>query len=167
MAARRGKVTDVDRGARALVRLVRRANGLALKVGVFGDNAAQAAEGGGGLTVGELAAAHEFSIPADNPRSWLRATMDEQGPALLRGIGKLYQEVLQKRMQPAQALRLTGLAIVGKIQQRIAGGIPPALSEDYLRRKLERYPGATKPLIASGQFRGSITSDVVPIAEVK
>jgi hypothetical protein len=166
MAARRG-VSDVDRGARALVRLVKRANGSALKVGVFGDNAQQSAEGGGGLTVGELAAAHEFSIPEGNPRSWLRATLDQQGPALLRGIGKLYQEVLKKRMLPEQALRLTGLAIVGKIQQRIADGIAPDLDEDYLRRKLDRYPGATTPLIASGQFRGSITSDVVPIAEVK
>jgi hypothetical protein len=166
MATRR-RVTDVDRGARALVRLVKRANGMALKVGVFGDNAAQSAEGGGGLTVGELAAAHEFSIPEGQPRSWLRATMDERGPELLRGIGKLYQEVLRKRLLPERALKLTGLAIVGKIQQRIAAGIPPALSEDYLRRKLDRYPGATKPLIASGLFRGSITSDVVPLTETK
>ncbi len=165
--ARKGRVTDVDRGARALLRLVKRDGGLALKVGVFGDNAAQAAEGGGGLTVGELAAAHEYSIPAGQPRSWLRATLDEQGPTILRGVGKLYQEVLRKRMTATQALRLTGLAIVGKIQQRIAAGIPPELSADYERRKLERYPGATKPLIASGQFRGSITSDVVSLGGSK
>jgi hypothetical protein len=163
----RSKVSDVDRGARALMKLVRAEGGLVLKVGVFGDMAAQAAEGGGGLTVGELAAAHEFFIPAGDPRSWLRPVLDEQGDALLRGIGNLYREVLRKRLTAKQALTLTGLAIVGKIQKRIAEGVPPALSPDYERRKLARYPGATKPLIASGQFRGSITSSVVPIAGVK
>lgn len=162
--ARKGKVTDVDRGAAALLKLIRRDNGLALKVGVFGDAAAQEAQGGGGLSVGELAAAHEYSIPNGEGRAWLRGTLDEQGPAIMTGVGKLYQEVLRRRMTAVQALKLTGLAVVGKIQQRMARGIPPALSEDYLRRKLEKYPGATKPLIASGQFRGSITSDVVPLS---
>ncbi len=154
-------VKDVDRGARRLLALVKGANKLALKVGVFGDNASQSAEGGGGLTVGELAAAHEFTIPGGTGRAWLRGTLDEQGPTIVTGMGKLYQQVIRGGMLAEAALKLTGLAIVGKIQQRMAGGILPALNDDYLERKPRRYPGATKPLIASGQFRGSITSDVV------
>ncbi len=163
----RSRMTDVDHGAKRLLALVRDGNKLALKVGVFGDLAAQAAQGGGGLTVGELAAAHEFSIPAGQPRSWLRATLDEQGPTIVNGMSKLYKQVVGGSMQAREALKLTGLAIVGKIQLRIAAGIPPALAPSYLDRKLEQYPGATTPLIASGQFRQSITSDVVQVGDTK
>lgn len=160
MASKKG-VTDIDKGARRLLALVKGANTKELKVGVFGDDAAQAAQGGTGLTVGEVAAAHEFAVPEGQPRSWLRATLDVEAPAIVRGLGKLYKEVLAGNMLPEAALKLTGFAIVGKIQQRMAGGIPPALDPEYLKRKLELYPGHTTPLIASNQFRGSIASDVI------
>jgi hypothetical protein len=161
--ARKGKVTDSGTAKTvALIKRFEQMGSLVLMVGVYGDKAAEAAEGGSGLTVGEVAAAHEFSIPAGSPRTWLRGTLDEAGASIIKGIGELYKQVILERMGAEQALRLTGMAIVGKIQLRIAGGIPPQLDDDYLRRKLLRYPGATTPLIASGQFRGSITSDVFP-----
>jgi hypothetical protein len=167
MAARKGKVRDS--GAAKTVALIKRFEQMGdyvLRVGVFGDAAAQAAESGNGLTVGELAAAHEFSIPQGQPRSWLRGTLDEHSATIIAGISRLYQEVLRKRTAPEAALRLSGMAIVGKIQQRVANGISPELDDDYKRRKLKKYPGATTPLIASGQFRGSITSDTVKAGEL-
>lgn len=166
MATKKG-VTDIDKGARRLLALVKGVNAQVLMVGVFGDKAAEKANGDTGLTVGEVAAAHEFAVPAGQPRTWLRSTLDVEAPAIVRGLGKLYKEVLGGLMQPEGALKLTGLAIVGKIQARMAGGIPPKLNPEYEKRKLQLYPGQTTPLIASNQFRGSIASAVVNAAEVK
>lgn len=160
-------VKDVDRGAKRLLALIKDANKKALVVGVFGDKALTAAQGGSGLTVGEVAAAHEFAIPAGQPRSWLRSTLDENASSIASGMGKLYKKVVDGKMTPEEALNLTGLAVVGKIQQRIATGIPPELSPEYLPRKLAEYPGKTTPLEASGQFRGSITAAVVDAEALK
>lgn len=165
--ARRGKVRDSgSRKVEELLKRIERMSENVLMVGVFGDAALQASDSGNGLTVGEVAAAHEFSIPQGNPRTWLRGTVDEHSGSLVQGLQKLYAEAFQGRRTPDSALRLTGMALVGKIQQRIANGISPELDDDYLKRKLARYPGATTALIASGQFRGSITSDVVPAGDL-
>lgn len=65
----------------------------------------------------------------------------------------------------AQAVELrllaqTGQYVAGLMRQRISAGISPALSPRYLKRKLARYPGATTPLIASGQLWASIGAQV-------
>ena len=148
-----------DNGARKLLKELSGA-GVVLRVGVFGDNAARAAEGDSGATLGEVAAGHEFLIPAHQPRSWLRATVDEERAAIETNLRRAAAAVASGKMTQVQALNLLGLFIVGKIQQRISRGIPPALSEKYEARKLEKYPGATTPLIASGQLRQAVSAEV-------
>src|SRR5262245_55366896 len=152
-----GRVRVTDKGAAKLLRMVRRANAKpAVRVGVFGDNAAQA-HGDSGATVGDIANAHEFGAGNVPQRSWLRGTIDTNRGVIDRNIRRAAEEVFRGRMKEFQALELLGFSVQGMIQQRIAAGISPALTARYLARKLRIYPGASTPLIASGQFRGSVS----------
>ncbi len=151
-----GRVRVVDKGAARLLRMVRKANAQpAVRVGVFGDNAAQK-HADSGATMGDIANAHEFGAGVPR-RSWLRDTLDQNRPTIHRNIQRAAREVFHGRLKDFQALELIGLSVQGMIQQRIAQGIAPGLSARYLKRKLLKYPGAETPLIASGQFRGSIS----------
>jgi hypothetical protein len=151
-----GRVRVVDKGANRLIRMVRKVtNTPAVRVGVFGDAAAQK-HGDTGATVGDIANAHEFGAGVPR-RSWLRDTIDQNREIITRNIRRGATEVFHGRLQEYQALELLGLSTQGMIQQRIAAGISPGLSARYLKRKLAIYPGAETPLIASGQFRGSIS----------
>ncbi len=157
MAGSSSSVTDVDKGLKALLR--RLGPQASLKVGIYGDAAAQRATDGHGASVGDIASAHEFGI-VDPPRSFIRATVEEQADSIVAGIRKTAVAVVKGTSSARDGLNLIGFAIAGKMKSRIAGGIPPALSENYLPRKLAKYPGANVPLIASGQMRGSITHTV-------
>lgn len=152
-------VRDVDRGAKALLKRVK-ARQPTLRVGVFGDKAAHRAIGGKGVTVGDLATAHEFTIPGGHGRSFIRAYVEENQSRIAEMMRRAGAQVAAGKLTAEQALNLVGFQIVGEIQQRMARGIPPALSANYLPRKLAKYPGATTPLIASGQLRSSITHAV-------
>lgn len=153
------EVKDIDRGLKALLK--RLGPQASMRVGIFGDNAAQRATDGHGASVGDIASAHEFGV-TEPPRAWLRGTLEKEADTITAGIRKAAAGVIKRTMPAEQALNLLGQGIVGKIKSRIAGGISPALSENYLPRKLAKYPGATTPLIASGQMRGAITSEVLP-----
>ncbi len=162
----RGKVRVKDRGAKRLLDAVaKNFGGKALKVGTFGDAAAQRHEDSS-LSVGDVMAAHEFGLGVPE-RSWLRATLDAHAQALLGDVKQAALAVYQNRATPEQALGLLGLRIVGLIRERIASGIAPALDGTYLKRKLRKFPGATTPLIASGQGRSAITSAVVQAKDAR
>jgi hypothetical protein len=150
----RSSVTDVDRGFKALLK--RLGPKASLRVGIFGDLAAQRAIDGNGATVGDIANAHEFGLGNVPPRSWLRDTITAEAPAIKTAIERAAKAVVDG-MAPERALDLLGFGVVGKIQARMSAGIPPALSPNYLPRKLAKFPGATTPLIASGQMRQSVT----------
>jgi hypothetical protein len=130
---------------------------------VYGDAAAQK-HADTGATIGEIANAHEFGVGVPE-RSWLRDTIEGEAAVVNAGLRRAALAVVRGRISPERALDLLGLMLVGKIQGRIAAGVPPALghsegSKRYLRYKLQRFPGATTALIASGQFRGSIASSI-------
>jgi hypothetical protein len=157
-------VRDVDKGAREFLKRIARGQ-LTVRVGVFGDAAAEKHKDGD-ATVGQIANAHEHGLGPPE-RSWLRGTVDENRSKIDAALQKAAEQVFIKRTLTAdQALQQIGEGVAGMCKQRIADGVPPALgwsegSKRYLRRKLLAYPGATTALIASGQFRGSITAAVV------
>lgn len=152
------KVTDKDQGYTAL--LGRLKKGLPSgKVGVYGDLAAQKHKDSPRATVGQIAAAHEFGLGPPQ-RSWMRRTLAEHEEQIKRGLGKICIAQLSGEGDPAQMMQQLTLAAAGWCKETITRGIPPALSAEYLKRKLAKYPGATTPLIASSQMLGSITGEV-------
>lgn len=146
-----------DRGYRRLMRDVSKVYKTPpyVEVGVFGP-AAQA-DGGDGLTVGEIADVHEFGRGNNPERSWLRAYVDGNRHRIDAMIRRVAEAVVQRKMTAEQGFELLGLQMVGEIKARIQSGISPALSAAYAKRK-----GADKstPLIRTGQFIGSIVSQV-------
>ena len=156
----RARFTDRDRGAKALIKRTEK-GGPALVVGLVGDAAAQKAIDGKGLTVGDLGNAHEFGLGPPE-RSFIRAPIDGATPQIQADLRTAAKAVKEGRFTRERALDLLGFRIVGLIQETMAGGIPPPLSANYLPRKLAKYPGATTPLIASGQLRGAVTHQLRP-----
>ncbi len=149
-------VTVRDRGwTRLKARLVRDAP--AVKVGIFGDAAAAKANDSD-KTVGQIANAHEHGLGVPE-RSWMRGTVDANQKDILQGLRRAARAVLSPSAPRGAEVKLldqVGQHIAGLMRQRISSGIAPALSERYLPRKLAKYPGATTPLIASGQMWGAI-----------
>src|SRR5262245_27433789 len=121
-----GRVRVTDKGAARLLKMVRKASPPAVRVGVFGDAAAQKYEDTG-ATVGDVANAHEWGAGVPQ-RSWLRATIDQNRLVINRNIQRAALEVFRGRMKEFQALELLGFSVQGMIQDRIAAGISPALS---------------------------------------
>lgn len=158
----KSRVTQRDRGARALVKAVRDASA-GLKVGLVGDAAFAAAHDAPGLTVAQLGEIHEYGIGVPE-RSFVRATIDAQTPQLFAMIREGTTAIAKGRATPAIVLNRVGAHIAGLIQAAMSEGIPPALSAAYLARKLRKYPGAETPLIASGQMRQAVTWKLDPRA---
>lgn len=149
-------VTQRDNGWRALQARLSRTRPR-VKVGIFGDAAAAKANDSKTATVGQIANAHEHGLGVPR-RSWLGDTVDANQADILAGLRKGATAVIKSK-DPGLEVKLlaqTGAHIAGLAKERIASGIAPALSERYLERKLRKYPGATTPLIASGQMRGAI-----------
>jgi hypothetical protein len=150
---------STDKGAKDFLKRIARGQTV-VRVGVFGDQAAEKHKDGG-ATVGDIANAHEHGLGPPE-RSWLRSTIDANKSQIDAALRKAAEQVFIRRTITADtALKQIGLGVVGLCQARVASNIPPALSPRYLKRKLLAYPGATTALIASGQFRGSITSTVI------
>jgi len=141
---------DVDKGYRSLMRRLGNQKNAGVQVGVFGDGSDKTYEDG--ITVGYLAEIHEYGLGNNPERSWLRAYVDANRDRIHEMLRVVAQEHLKKKMPLEQGLNLVGLKIVGEIQQRIADGIAPPLTEATIRRK-----GSTTPLIDTGQFRSSIS----------
>jgi hypothetical protein len=160
------KVTDKDAGWDALKDRVLKlsAPGAYTLVGVQGQEAGSAHRAAAPMTVVDVAVTHEFGavirtrrgkeivIPQ---RSFIRATIDEHAPKLQRTAAALGQGVLIGKFQTRQALELLGQQGVGLIQQRIADGIAPPNAPSTIARKK-----SSKPLVDTGQLRGSITHRV-------
>lgn len=148
-------VRVVDRGASRLLRAVSE-RGPMVEVGVIGAKGDEIHDNTGDVTVAQVAEWMEFGTPTVPARSWLRGAIDEHGTELERRIGIETRDVIAGRRSQAQALARVGIWIAGKIQERIARGIAPALAAGTIARK-----GSTTPLINTGQLRSSITSRVV------
>jgi len=145
-------VESRDHGAKAVLDAARRlgAGGVVLRVGVLEGDADH-----GGVTVGEVAAFHEFGTATIPQRSFIRAWYDEN----LEANKTIWRAVMARAMRGEitreQGLNQLGALFVGQIQKRIADGIPPELAESTIRQK-----GSSVPLIDTGQLRSSITYQV-------
>jgi len=93
---------------------------------------------------------HTIEIPR---RSFIRDTVakrknSNQIMVVSRNLAKM---VLERKMSHAKALLAIGVLVQGMIRARISKGIPPPLAPATITRK-----GSSKPLIDTGQLRGSI-----------
>jgi hypothetical protein len=153
------RVTDTDRGAQAMRQRLRRLHRLSVRVGVIGDEAAEAKKLADGTqtedTVADIASAHEFGVGVPR-RSFIADYVDGASPDILRWLDREAQAVMAGG-NPSVAMERVGLQIVGGIKQRIQAGIDPPLSEKRLEQKGE---GKTTPLIDTGQLISSITHAV-------
>ncbi len=159
------KISDRDRGWKRLERQLVKLNrpGAFTLVGVQGNEAA-AGHRAGGTTVAEVATVHEFGAiletedgrPVVIPqRSFIRAAIDEYANKLQRLATLLGRGVILGKFQTQQALELLGEQAVGIMKKRIADGLQPPNSPATIAQK-----GSSKPLIDTGQLRGSITHKI-------
>jgi len=154
------RVKDFDNGAKALKARMRRLLPRGV-VGIYGERASAKPPEGKGRTVGEIAAAHEFGLGTVPMRSWLRATMAARTKQVSAALQEICVATIKGKGDAPQMMAQLAQAAAGWCKERIASGIAPELSARYLPRKLAKYPGATTPLIASGQMRQSIAGELV------
>lgn len=159
------RLTDTDRGWKAIVRSLEDAKGSSVRVGVLGR---KALDGGGGArpTNAELAVIHEFGAPGANipARSFIRAPFDAHHAEYLALMRVLIGRIYAKRMTVEQVLGLVGARVSADFKKHIVAGIDPPNSQRTLRRKLRLGrggAGAPKPLIDTGRLLQSITWEVL------
>lgn len=154
----RVSVRDVDRGASKMLDRLHRMN-LQVSVGVHAAQAGEA-EKDSEMTVGEVAAIHEYGLGVPQ-RSWLRGFVDENRPKLERMLVATNRQVAAGKMTPEIAMARFGLAVQGMMRERVVNGINPPLQESTKRRKQELTGGPKDtPLILWGQLLSSILHEV-------
>lgn len=158
-----GKQVTVRTDTAELERVVKRVaelRGLVVTVGIHG------AEGdveGGGLTVAQLGAIHEFGVGVPE-RSFLRSTVKRERRNIAKNMGKAAERVIDGSLAPKKALGLVGEDLVGKIKSAIVDRkIPQDLAESTKKRKERsnvRSGFGTAALIDTGQLVNSISQKV-------
>lgn len=115
------------------------------------------------LTIGEIAAVHEFGLGSSPERSFLRGWVDESTAQIEQVIVAGARALARGKLtSPLQFLNQTGAWAVGQIQARMARNIPPPLAPETIRRK-----GSTIALIDTGQLRSSISFRVDAVETAK
>lgn len=150
------RITDTDRGARAIVQRLHRVAGSRVKVGVLDDAPKEEGDSraGGDLSLLEVAALHEFGAPdAGIPqRSFIRAGVDKNLPVIRQTQHALAVQVMRGQATLPVALDRLGAKVAALLQNRIARGIDPPNAASTIARK-----GSSKPLVDTGQLKASIT----------
>lgn len=158
------RVTDNDRGARALAESLRALGKARVRVGVLADAPKKTGTRTGkrgrqiqqAATLAEVAAAHEFGTATIPQRSFIRATVDLKAAVIAAEQEKLAAQVVDSKITPEVAMERLGAAVQGMVQVRIAEGIGPALAPATVARK-----GSDKQLVDTGQLRSSVTYQVL------
>lgn len=148
------KVTDTDRGFRALIRRVTDASKpVRLTVGIHSEEGGEAAEGEGeGLTMSELGEIHEFGLGVPR-RSFIADWADETLEKKKAQMSAMAKAVVQGKIESIEVgLERLGNLYVAEVQARIVAHIPPPLSEITIARK-----GSSTPLVDTGQLKSAIT----------
>jgi hypothetical protein len=153
-AFKKAPIRDIDRGWKDLMRRLATTN-TEITVGVHsqdGDVPKKLAEGEDdeGLTLLEVAAAHEFGIGVPR-RSFIADWQDENRERHKQQVAVMAKSIAAGKMTAKVAAERLGNLWVGEVQKRIAAGIKPELSE---QRKKEKK--SSVPLIDTGQLRSSI-----------
>lgn len=145
-----------------------------VKAGVVGQGAE--AQRGDGITMGALAAIHEFGAPSVGvpQRSFIRSTFDHRRPAYIATLAKLLEQVYENRMPIEKALGVIGLMMATDMKRYITtgSGVPPPLRPatiaaklakgSWKRRRGEEGPAPSpRPLVDTGRLLGAITYEVV------
>lgn len=153
-------VRDVDKGAKALIRMLGK-RGAHVTVGIHADDGAKT-EKDSSRTVLEVGTYNEFGTKRIPERSFIRGWFDFYDGQNRVTLTRLMQGVVQqatKRVEKddliMRAMNKLGVLFVAQVQQRMAQGIPPPNAESTVRRK-----GSTTPLINFGQLRSSIRAVV-------
>lgn len=145
-------VKDTDRGYRQMLKLLTEKDRPILKVGIFGEKAAAGHENSQ-MTVGDIAAVHEFGLGNCPERSFVRGFCDENESKVVEFTKKECEEAVKSGADNfIKVLNRLGLYCVAGMQKRIADRIPPPLKDSTIQRK-----GSDVPLINTGQLRSSIT----------
>ena len=144
----------------AIMREVHKLAGATVTVGVHGDNAARKDDT---ETNPEIGAKHEFGSGNIPERSFLRSTVDGGKP--IEEAEKVSAKVARGQMSAAQAAERVGVKTVGLVKDTIGARIPPPLSEQTIKRRLETgahgggalsLGSSTTPLVDTGQLVQSI-----------
>jgi len=148
------KVTDVDKGAKAVVKRMAVAAGKwKLTVGIHEDKGS-AGHGDDGLTIAELGEIHEFGLGVPR-RSFIADWFDENRDDAQTVINTYSGMVAAGKMDFDKAFNRAGLLFVAQIQRRIVEHVPPPLTESTIARK-----GSSTPLVDTGVLKSSITYKV-------
>lgn len=134
-------------------------------VGVHADDAQR----DDGSSNAYIAAVHEFGKGRNPERSFLRDTVDSDS-SIMHFAEDQAGAVAQGQMKAGQAGERIGIMVADKVKRRIRSGIPPALHESTIKRKLAKgsHGGglasmASTPAVAlidTGQLINSITYEV-------
>jgi hypothetical protein len=104
--------------------------------------------------VARIATWNEFGVPAKNipSRPFFRNAIDSSREELKEFKKNVYDQVIQGKITPHQALELIGLWMQDKIRESILKGSWTPNAE-----RTKRAKGSSKPLIDSGQLVNSVT----------
>jgi hypothetical protein len=148
------KLTDLDKGWKRLMREVR-VSGAHVLVGVTSAKGSEEHEGATKLSVASVGAVHEFGLGNAPERSFVRAAIDENESTIQRRTKQLAKAIILGRHTQKSALEVLGVWLKGVMVKRINAGIEPELKEATVKRK-----GSSKPLVDTGQLKGSIDFEV-------
>lgn len=150
--AARGKGVERDRGWMRIKRNIKKLPPLRATVGVQGDKALEAREGG--ITNVELATTHEYGAPTSSipQRSFIRSTFDEREKRYRKELDQIAKDKTLAPERVRGELRLLGEQYRADIINKIRSNIPPPLSP----LTVERKKGETTALINTGQLLRSI-----------
>lgn len=121
-----------------------------VKVGVIGQESH-----GDGLTVVDVATFHEFGTETVPPRSFVRATVDNNLSRIQARQDEALDAILFRGADAHEEIGKVGLQIQGMMQKRIKDRIPPPNAPSTIERK-----GSNVPLIDTGQLWRAISFEV-------
>lgn len=155
MALKPGEVVVKDKGYRMMALRQTLLRGWKLSVGVHGQEGNRGDEDEPDNV--QLAVWHEFGTSDGHvpERSFLRSAFDKNRGKYERMLPVVTRRAMNGRITPKQALETMGERMVADIVNGINRGIPPPNAPSTIERK-----GRSKPLINTGQLKGSITYKV-------
>lgn len=151
------RITDVDKGYKALVARVFDVGRPVVQAGIFEADGAQPHEGTPKATVADVATWHEFGLGVPE-RSFLRGYFDENRGRLLEMLRVEAKLVIAGKLSKEEALERFALKVQSEIQSRISVGGFGAYPENALSTIAKK--GSSTPLVDTGQLRSSITTRV-------
>lgn len=156
-------VKDKDRGYREAVEALRRMAGRTRCVAGIraakGGQVYQDPDGGGSITLAEIAGVHEFGSPKTGvpERSYLRATFDTEREVYQAELRGVVENAIDGKATLEEGLDRLGVGFVGDVQEYIRAGMgpPPPLAPETIRRKKSSHA-----LIDTSRLVNSLDSEV-------